>query len=624
MRTRAGLVVVALALLAAAGPATAATVQVSTHADENNGCTPGHCSLREAVPAAGAGGLVIVPTGTFLLGSEISIPTSVTIRGNGPAATIVDGQGNDRLFRVQNGNVTISAMKLTGGNGGGPSTYGGAVLSGFGTSLTLDRMRITGNTVTQDSFGGNQGSSGGGGVTADGALTVTNSSIDHNNVDMHANGSLEESGGGGIYSSVGPLVVRTSEVSDNTATASGSEGGNSSVANNGGGGIWAGGAVTLDRSTVGRNTSSATGNLSVDDNGGGGIYSSGGAVQITNSTIAGNSGGAATPLADNGGGGIYLEGGSLQLGSSTVAGNSARVPAGGADAGGGLYVMGASAKARNTIIAGNSASDGFPANCVGSVSSQGHNIEDRDDCGLSGPGDKKSTAVPLGPLAFNGGATRTRAITRTGPAFDAGRGCPGRDQRGVLRPAGQACDVGAFEIALPLAATGGARGVRTRGARLTGTVNPNGVATTYRFQYGKTKTYGSRTAARAAGRGSSPRPASGGATGLSPATSYHYRLVAKNALGTTRGRDRTFITHMKMPSGCVKDRKLTVPLGRPKGQKVVVASARIGKNQVAAAGGSDVKRLKLDHLPGSPFRLDIVAKLGDGRRVLGSRRYKPC
>ena len=81
---------------------------------------------------------------------------------------------------------------------------------------------------------------------------------------------------------------------------------------------------------------------------------------------------------------------------------------------------------------------------------------------------------------------------------------------------------------------------------------------------------------------------------------------------------------MKLPSGCVKDRKLTVPLGRPKGAKVVFASARIGKDELIAKSGKDLKRLKLTGLPTEPFRLKIVAKLGSGQQVLGSRRYKPC
>jgi CSLREA domain-containing protein len=615
---------VLLALLVTPTAAGASTVHVTTHADENNGCTPASCSLREAVASTPAGGTIAVPAGPFPLGSQIAITHAVTIQGAGRAATTVDAGGLGRVFFVTGGPVTIRGMTLTGGNGGGPSTYGGAILAETPARLTLDRVRLTKNAVTQASFAGSQGSDGGGGVASTGPLTVLGSSIDHNKVDMHADDNLQFVGGGGIYSS-SDLVVRNSEVSDNVVIAGGSENSNSSVDHNGGGGIYVypSGKLTLDRSTVGRNSASTTGNLNVNQNGGGGIYLETGSSTITSSTIAGNRGGAVTPNVDNGGGGIYLDAGTVALASTTVAGNTATAGAGSANAGGALYRYGGSATARNTIVAGNSADQASLSNCLGSISSQGHNIEDGDTCGLSGAGDQVSTPIKLGPLAFNGGITRTRAIFASGPAFNTGTGCPSTDQRGVPRPTGAGCDVGAFEIALPVAVTGAARKIGTTRAQLNGTVVPTGKPATYFFLYGQTKAYGGTTATKPTA-GFAPQPARGAVKGLKPATIYHYRLVAKNSLGTARGRDRSFITHMKLPSGCVKDRKLTVPLGRPKGAKVVFASARVDKNSPIAKSGKDLKQLRLTGLPSKPFQLKIIAKLGSGQKVLGSRRYKPC
>jgi predicted outer membrane repeat protein len=52
----------------------------------------------------------------------------------------------------------------------------------------------------------------------------------------------------------------------------------------------------------------------------------------------------------------------------------------------------------------------------------------------------------LGPLANNGGPTRTMALLAGSPARNAGAGCPATDQRGVARPQGSACDIGAYEV----------------------------------------------------------------------------------------------------------------------------------------------------------------------------------
>ena len=79
-------------------------------------------------------------------------------------------------------------------------------------------------------------------------------------------------------------------------------------------------------------------------------------------------------------------------------------------------------------------------------------------------------------------------------------------------------------------------------ATLNGIVNPNGVATTYRFEYGVNATYGNSTAPLSAGSGESGIAVTGALTGLLLSTEYHYRLVASSAGGTTATSDATFIT----------------------------------------------------------------------------------
>jgi hypothetical protein len=94
----------------------------------------------------------------------------------------------------------------------------------------------------------------------------------------------------------------------------------------------------------------------------------------------------------------------------------------------------------------------------------------------------------------------------------------------------------------PTAITGPVTTYGPTTATVTGTVNPNGDATTWHFEYGKTTTYGTNTAATSAGSGTANSNVSSPLTGLSPGTTYHYRLVATNAGGTTQGADGLFTT----------------------------------------------------------------------------------
>jgi hypothetical protein len=96
--------------------------------------------------------------------------------------------------------------------------------------------------------------------------------------------------------------------------------------------------------------------------------------------------------------------------------------------------------------------------------------------------------------------------------------------------------------AAPTASTGSAGQITTTGARLAGSVNPHGTATTWYFQYGLNTGYGSRTAGQSAGSGSSATPVSVHVGGLQPGTTYHFRLVAKSSGGTAFGADHAFTT----------------------------------------------------------------------------------
>jgi phosphodiesterase/alkaline phosphatase D-like protein len=94
----------------------------------------------------------------------------------------------------------------------------------------------------------------------------------------------------------------------------------------------------------------------------------------------------------------------------------------------------------------------------------------------------------------------------------------------------------------PTVATGTHSHVTDSSAALHGSVNPNGQATTYFFQWGLTTEYGVNSVAHSAGPGTKPVAVSTTASGLIPGTTYHYRLVATNDSGTALGADRTFTT----------------------------------------------------------------------------------
>jgi len=97
----------------------------------------------------------------------------------------------------------------------------------------------------------------------------------------------------------------------------------------------------------------------------------------------------------------------------------------------------------------------------------------------------------------------------------------------------------------PSVTTGPATKVTEHLATLQGTVNPNGLSTTYYFQWGSTTSYGNTTSSQSAGSGWDNVAVSADITGLTLHANYHFRLVATNSLGTTYGSDMSFIASVK-------------------------------------------------------------------------------
>ncbi len=112
----------------------------------------------------------------------------------------------------------------------------------------------------------------------------------------------------------------------------------------------------------------------------------------------------------------------------------------------------------------------------------------------------------------------------------------------IVDPSGLGTGIGTASANPPTVTTGSATSLTTNSAILNTTVNPNGISTTYYFDYGTTTSYGSKTTETDAGSGTEEVSVSADITGLSEGTTYHFRLVAINSGGTSYGDDATFTT----------------------------------------------------------------------------------
>ncbi|WP_273457278.1 choice-of-anchor Q domain-containing protein [Nevskia ramosa] len=377
-------------------------------------CDAGNCTLREAINAANATAGVpevisfnLPGGGTILLGSTLPVISAsggpVTISGPTAAADAItlsggsdpQGANNVRLLEVADqATLNLDHLALINGLAGG-SAQGGAitVLRGGSTggTLNLSYCRLSSNRSASP-----EGRSGGA-IAATGFTTLT---------------------------------VGDSAFINNASTAP----------NNG-----EGGAINAQGASLSVTRSLFSGNSA--PNAGGAIRSDGGQRNpvISNSTFVGNQTGRF-------GGGAITHGGDISLLNNSFVNNSA-----GAASGGALSFFGGQATLINNLFAGNTAGQG--ANCTtafgGSISDAGGNLATDGSCNLNQPTSRVVTAAQLNlapALADNGGPTQTLALQSGSVAIDAAvtSFCTASpvnslDQRGIARPQGTACDVGAFE-----------------------------------------------------------------------------------------------------------------------------------------------------------------------------------
>jgi hypothetical protein len=103
------------------------------------------------------------------------------------------------------------------------------------------------------------------------------------------------------------------------------------------------------------------------------------------------------------------------------------------------------------------------------------------------------------------------------------------------------CDIGAYEVTPPVVSTGGSSAVGASGATINATVTANAVDASVHFEFGASTSYGQQTPAQHV-RGVFPVAVESGLSGLSPNTTYHYRVVASSTDGTAVSADQTFTT----------------------------------------------------------------------------------
>lgn len=433
-------------ILGYAGTAAAAMITVTDGDDAGSGST---CTLRQAIASAstddagsstctaGSGADTIVFAAgitTVTLGASghllVSGAGAVTISG-GPAGVTIDGNNAYRVFDIST-TAGVSFDHLTIQHGKVTNDYGAGIRCRSVGTLTVSDSTITGNTAQSGNAGGmavNVGCSAiltnsivsgnfatyrAGGIDNAGSLTLTQSTVSDNTVE-------KGNGGGGIRSSYGGQVTITdSTISGNQALTS--SGAGISVAGNS--------TLTLARVTFyGNQVHSPTGD-------GGAISSASSNVSSVNSTFYGN--------VANGGPAVSAFGGSVTLTNNTVAGNATGA------AHGQIEASSATVTLVNTIVA--NAIGG--SNCLGTISDGGGNLDDGSSCGL-GVTSLSNADAALGALADNGGVTLTQLPNPDSAAIDAiaCTNAPLTDQRGVPRPQGPKCDVGAVEAGLGLSVT---------------------------------------------------------------------------------------------------------------------------------------------------------------------------
>ena len=431
--------------------------EVTTTEDTFDGlCSPEDCSLRDAVSMSNtcsgtqtihlpAGRYELSRTGEGEDGSrlgDLDITDSLILEGTVGAAppvslelaedgglgwAYINGRRSDRVFHIHPTavDVRISGVFLESGRlvNDLSNPRGGIILNQGGLHFSDGLINHADLDVAGDTGGA---PAGGGGLFNEGSATLVN-------VQIAGNFTWNGADGAGIYNG-GTLTLDQVLIWGNEAQ----EGGEGSGLFNA-----AGAQATISRSVfvhggedlggaIANRGSLFVGESAFVNNSGESLYqpASGAVAEFTNVTISGP------------GGGLWNEAGSLLLTHVTVSAISSRP---------GLR-SGGTTRIANSIIAGND------VDCSGTPpTSLGNNLDGDGTCGLGAAGDLSSVdplllPLPRGaaPVGVGPGLSMSlvHALRPGSPAIDAASRavCEPADQRGVGRPQGAGCDIGAYEL----------------------------------------------------------------------------------------------------------------------------------------------------------------------------------
>jgi hypothetical protein len=339
------------------------------------------------------------------------------------SANHADGMGGG-IYSDVDASVVMTSSQVLSNTSGAFGVAGALLVENFGAARLFDtliagnRAGSTGGAIFNDGvitaidtvFTRNEGVGFGGGIFNRGNFQLTGGGIISN--------SIGSGFGGGLYNVTGGRMLLSSTlVLSNAAGISG-------------GGLYNGSInpTRIINSVFAHNHS--------DNGSGGGIYTVSG-LAITNTTIS-------TNRADSSGGGVYAAG-SLFFNNVTVANNTAQN-----GDGGGIFFSAGSGAIQNTLLASNAdLLDGNSPDCSGTFPSADYNvIQIAAGCTFSGTTThNQANTDPVVAALEDIGSTLGHPLLSDGPAVDQGNDatCAADDQRGIDRPVGAHCDVGALE-----------------------------------------------------------------------------------------------------------------------------------------------------------------------------------
>lgn len=378
------------------------------------------------------------------------------------------------------GPVTINDSLIENNTGG---SAGGLFLFGEAADGTITNSTFRNNRTTSTAYG-----LGGAITTWNGAdLTVRGATLDQNTAvkggaiynesaattitieadSLITGNEATHSNGGGIFNTGGSMGLTDVILAENRCYILG-------------GGIYNASGLLNATNIVFRNNSC----LGFFAGYGAGLYNTGGTASLTHAVFSGNRALEGYETSASGGGIANAMNGSLTLRNSTLTNNSARFGGGientgtltlfnvtisknSALGGGGLFNQGSSnlthvtfsenysgivqqggvLSLKNVLLNRSTAYNCFVLAGAPGLTSAGFNLSSDNSCAFNQTGDRVNVDPRLGPLADNGGFTRTYMLLPDSPAIDAGQ-CVSNlptDQRGLPRLQGASCDIGAVE-----------------------------------------------------------------------------------------------------------------------------------------------------------------------------------